>query len=127
MAKNESNDVTIWSAMKDGWSNIDAHAWPGTIIFLSLIAIEATVNVIASISGFGLGIAIGVGCLFGVFLGMWHIISERPHNSVKQQSVVDFLVYLVSGLSILLIVVNLLRLDGNLILSTSLLPTRGQR
>jgi hypothetical protein len=118
-----ANDETIWSALKEGWVNIDAHAWPGMIMFLALIAIEASVNVIVSIPAFGLGISIGVGLLFGVFLGMWHIISERPFNSIKQQSVVEFLVYEISALSIFLIVVNLLRVDGELTLSTSILPT----
>ena len=118
-----TNDETIWSALREGWTNIDAHAWPGMIMFMALIAIEASVNVIVSIPAFGLGISIGVGLLFGVFLGMWHIISERPFNSIKQQSIVEFLVYEISGLSILLIVVNLLRVDGELTLTASILPT----
>jgi len=111
------NDLTVWQALKDGFGNIDAHAWPGVIIFMLLIVIEASVNVIASIPDFGVAVAVGVGLLFGVFLGMWHIITERPKNSVKQQSTTEFVVYMISALSIILLVVNLIRIDGNITIS----------
>ena len=119
------NEVSIWESLKEGLKAIDAHAWPAFIMFLLLVGTETTANIISSVQDFGLIVALFIGVLFGVFLAGWHIVSERPLNSIRQQSVSHAMTGLTTGGAILLLVVNLIRLssNGNINLTTSLLPT----
>lgn len=106
------NNVSVIDALKEGLKDIDAQSWPGVFMFLALIAVESTANIIASLPDFGWIVAILVGLLFGVFMACWHIITERTKNSVKQQSTAEWLVYITAGAAIFLLVVNLIRLSS---------------
>jgi hypothetical protein len=120
-----ANETSIWEALKNGLKAIDVHAWPAFIMFLLLVGTETTANIISSVQDFGLIVALFIGVLFGVFLAGWHIVSERPLNSVRQQSISHAMTGLTTGGAILLLIVNLIRLssNGNINLTTSLLPT----
>jgi len=111
--KKNSMDVPIWDAIKEGFANIDARSWPGVLMFLVLIAIEAGANLVASLPDFGWIVASLVAMLFGVFMGAWHIITERERNSKRQQSTAEGMVKIIGGLSIALLITNLIRLASN--------------
>lgn len=103
-------DVGIWDAIVDAFRNIDSKSWPGVVMFLLLIAIEAGANLVASLPDFGWIVGGLVALLFGVFMGAWHIITERERNSTRQQTTAEWLVKITAGLSIALLIVNLIRL-----------------